>query len=158
RLIRIMQISIRKATIHDMAAVHQLVQELANYEKAPDEVITSPNSYQQDYQNNAFECIVAVNSSDKILGTCIFYETFSTWKGKMMWLEDFVVNDAQRGQGIGAKLFEYLIEESKRRKLVLMKWQIIDWNEPALNFYSKYNFIKEDNWFNGKIFFEPKDA
>lgn len=148
-----MPISIRKADIADMAAVHQLVREHAIYEKAEDQLLTTDEIYRHDFKRGLFECIVACNDENTVLGTCIFYQTYSTWKGKMMWLEDFVVTEKARGQGIGALLFEWLIAESKNRKASLLKWQIIDWNDPALNFYSKYNYIKEDNWLNGKIFF-----
>ena len=147
-----MQISIRKAQLDDMEAIHQLVYELAVYEKLPKEVTTSPQSYKEDFKNGWFESIIA-EFEGSIVGTCIFYQTFSTWKGKMIYLEDFVVNNEFRGKGIGAELFEHLIDLCKKRKVALLKWQIIDWNEPALNFYRKYNFIEEKEWLNGKIIF-----
>lgn len=147
-----MQISIRKAQIDDMEAIHNLVYELAEYEKLPNEVKTTPNSYEEDFKDGWFESIVA-EMNGNIVGTCIFYQTFSTWKGKMIYLEDFVVSQKYRGNGIGAQLFEHLIHLCKKRKVALLKWQIIDWNEPALNFYRKYNFIEEKEWLNGKIIF-----
>ena len=148
-----MQISIRKAVLEDMDAIHTLVKELAIYEKLPNEVKTTPESYKEDFENKFFESIVAVDNEGEIQGTCIFYYIFSTWKGKSIYLEDFVVSQTLRGHGIGAKLFEALIEICKERKVAQLKWQIIDWNEPALNFYKKYDFIEEKEWLNGKILF-----
>jgi len=148
-----MQISIRKARLEDMDTIHGLVKELAIYERLPNEVKTSPESYKADFQKNWFESIVAVSENNKIVGTCIFYQTFSTWKGKMIYLEDFVVNEQLRGKGIGVQLFDHLLNICKDREVALLKWQIIDWNEPALNFYRKYNFIEEKEWLNGKIIF-----
>jgi GNAT superfamily N-acetyltransferase len=76
---------------------------------------------------------------------------YSTWKGKMLYLEDLVVQEAYRGKGIGRRLFEAVLEEGRRRRCRLVKWQVLDWNEPAIAFYRTFGAVLETEWWNGKI-------
>lgn len=78
---------------------------------------------------------------------------WSTWKGKMLYLEDFVVKENVRGHGVGKLLFDALIAEAKRLDCVMMKWQVLDWNIPAIRFYEKYDTVFDKEWWNGKIYF-----
>jgi GNAT superfamily N-acetyltransferase len=87
------------------------------------------------------------------MGMVLYYLTYSTWKGKMMYLEDFVVKEKNRGKGIGKALYEAFIEEAKHQQCQLAKWQVLDWNEPAIQFYTQNNAILEKNWWNCKVFF-----
>ena len=80
-----------------------------------------------------------------------FYAAYSTWKGKMLYLEDFLITEEYRRQGIGQLLFDAFIEEGKKRGVFLLKWQVLDWNEPALKFYEKNKALIEKNWWNGKL-------
>ena len=145
-----MKIEIRKATTGDMSAVLNLVKALALYEKAPEEVRTTLEEYVEDFEEGIFDVIVAEQGSE-IVGIVLYFITFSTWKGRMMFLEDFVVKEDLRGQGIGKVLFEALIEEAKYLGCKLMKWQVLDWNEPAINFYNKYGASYESEWWNVRI-------
>ena len=97
----------------------------------------------------------------KIVGIIIYYMTYSTWKGKMLYLEDFVVNQQYRKLGIGQHLFDAFLKEAKDKGARLVKWQVLDWNEPALAFYKKNKAIIEKNWWNGCLLYtspSPRDA
>jgi GNAT superfamily N-acetyltransferase len=145
-----MKITLRKATKQDLNAVLDLVNELAIYEKAPQEVTVTLADYEADFDNKVFDIILAEQES-QIVGIAFYYMAYSTWKGKMLFLEDFVVKEKLRGQGIGKLLFKAFLEEAKNLGTSLVKWQVLDWNEPAINFYEKYNSTIEKEWYNGKI-------
>ena len=142
---------IRKAEAKDLAEIYQLVVELAIYEKEPEAVTATLEMYKEDFANQVFEAHVA-EIDNQIVGMMVYYLTYSTWKGKMLYLEDFVVQKAYRKHGIGQLLFDALIEEGKRKQVKLIKWQVLDWNEPALAFYEKIGATIERNWWNGKLF------
>ena len=147
-----MGITIRKVKPEDMEAIHALVKELAEYENGLHNVITTPETYLEDYQKKVFDAYVA-EEDDVIAGMALYYLAFSTWRGRMLYLEDFIVKESARGKGIGALLFDAFIEEAKRQKVALVKWQVLRWNEPALNFYKKYETVLDDEWVDGKIYF-----
>lgn len=147
-----MKIGVREARKEDLPGILDLVKELALYEKAPQEVTADLHTYQTAFKEGIFEAIVAEEDGE-ILGTCIFYMTFSTWKGKMLYLEDFVVRQSARRKGIGKLLFEKYLEMAREKECALVKWQVLDWNEPALSFYKKYDAIIEKEWWNAKIIF-----
>jgi GNAT superfamily N-acetyltransferase len=83
-----------------------------------------------------------------VAGMALYYVRYSTWKGQRMYLEDLIVSEDMRGNKIGSLLFEALIEEAKAKKFVGINWQALDWNEPALNFYRKYNASFDPEWIN----------
>src|SRR5690554_1298858 len=116
---------IRKATLADMSTIHQLVVELAEYEKARDKVITTPESFAEDFTNGVFDAFVA-DDGGSVVGVALYYVAFSTWKGRMLYLDDFVVTDDLRGSGIGKQLFEAFMEEARRQKVSMVKWQVLD--------------------------------
>ena len=147
-----MEINIRRAQENDIPQIFNLVKELAEYEKAGDQVWTNVDIYYQDFNSGHFKSIVA-DQKDKILGTCIYYPAYSTWKGKMMYLEDFVILPEYRRMGIGQRLFDYFIEVSKADGCKLIKWEVLDWNEPAIKFYEKNNAKIKKNWWDGLIYF-----
>lgn len=153
-----MQITIRKATSKDLDDLLQLVRELAHFEKAPDEVWATLEDYERGFTNNDFESIVATDTDGTVLGTVIFYLTWSTWKGRMLYLEDFIVKREARHQGIGAILFDAFLKRAKELECRLVKWQVLDWNEPAIRFYEKMGATIEKEWWNGKIIFERKST
>ena len=145
------KINIRLGELSDIEAIHKLVVELAVYEKEPDAVTVTSDSYRKHFNDGAFETIVA-EVDGKIVGMALFYPTFSTWKGKMMYLEDFVVSQSYRRLGIGEQLFQRFLSISKERGCILTKWEVLDWNTPAVQFYEKIGATIEKNWWDGKLY------
>jgi len=131
--------------------VHELVRELAIYEKAEEEFTASLQDYYRDFEKGVFHILVA-EESEQVIGMALYYLAYSTWKGKMLYLEDFVVQEAQRRRGVGQMLFDALAEEAKQMGCRLLKWQVLDWNSPAIAFYEKQSATIEQGWWNGKIF------
>lgn len=149
------QIQIRKANEADMQAIYDLVHELAVYERAPEAHTATIEDYIRDFRKGVFEAHVAediTNDGNRIVGMIFYYMAYSTWKGKMLYLEDFVVTKDYRQYGVGQKLFETFLEIARQKECRLVKWQVLDWNEPAIQFYRKNKAIIEDDWYNGKIF------
>lgn len=144
-------IKIRPATESDLPAIHGLMYELAVYEKSPESVEASVEEYLEDFRNGRFESHVA-EMDGRIIGMTLFYMAYSSWRGKMLYLDDFVVTEASRRYGTGQLLFNAFLEEGRRRGCRLVKWQVLDWNEPAISFYRKNEAIIETEWWNGKIF------
>lgn len=142
---------VRKAALEDMSGILDLVQELAVYEQAPEAVITTVADYEKNFLEGIFDALVAEGPDGTVLGTTIYYVCWSTWKGRMLYLEDFVVKESARGTGIGKQLFDALAQEAISLDCSLMKWQVLDWNEPAINFYKKYNVEIEKGWWNVKL-------
>lgn len=149
------EIRIRLAEKKDIPAIHNLVRALAIYEKAEAEFIASVAEYEQDFTDGVYQAIVA-EVNGEVVGMALYYLTYSTWKGKMMYLEDFVVYEAYRRYGIGQQLFDKFLEVAKAAGCRLVKWQVLDWNEPAVKFYKKNKATIEKEWWNGKIFFEER--
>ena len=148
-----MSIQIRKAQAKDIKAVRDLVHELAVYENEPDALKADLNHYHEQFKAGLFNCIVA-ELNGEIVGMTIYYLRFSTWRGKMMHLEDFYVQDKHRRKGIGEKLFEAFIEDSKSQECKMVIWQVLEWNDLAIGFYDKYNAIYDKEWWNCKLFFD----
>ena len=143
---------IRKASLEDLKDIYSLVLELAEYEKEPEAVTATLKDYQQNFREKVFDAIVA-EADGVVIGTCVYYLTWSTWKGRMMYLEDFVIREAHRRKGVGQLLFDEFLEISKKENAVMVKWQVLDWNEPAIKFYEKNEAIFDKGWWNVKIFF-----
>lgn len=89
----------------------------------------------------------------KVEGFALYYIRYSTWKGQCLYLEDFLVTEKLRGKGAGKLLFERIIEEAKEKGFKRMVWQVLEWNEPAINFYKKYNATLDPEWVNGILDF-----
>jgi len=148
---------IRKANEDDIPGIFALVKELAEYEKAPDAVITSEKVYLEDFRAGCFDAHVAEIHAEMV-GVALYYPAYSTWKGKMLYLEDFVVKSEHRRDGIGQLLFEAFLVEARQRDCTLVKWQVLDWNEPAVRFYEKNEALIEREWWNGKLFLKDSGA
>ncbi|MDL2265888.1 GNAT family N-acetyltransferase [Parabacteroides sp. OttesenSCG-928-G07] len=148
------EISIRRAKPSDCPRLLELIKGLALYEKAPEEVTVTLEHFEESGfgQQSVWWAFVA-EIEDNVCGFALYYIRYSTWKGQRMYLEDIYIEPEMRGHGIGAMLFEQLIEEGKKRKLHGMVWQALEWNEPALNFYKKYNAKFDNEWVNCSIDF-----
>lgn len=151
-----MNIQIRPATIDDLPAIHALVHELAVYENAPEQHTATIEEYKRDFEAGIFESHIAVDTDntegEAIVGMIFYYMAYSTWRGRMLYLEDFVVTENYRKYGVGQQLFETFLEVARQKDCFLTKWQVLDWNTPAVNFYEKNKAIIEKEWWNGKIF------
>ncbi len=149
-----MQTVIRRAVKEDCPRRMELIQGLADYEKMPDEVTVALSHFEE---SGFGECPVwwgfVAEVDGVVYGFALYYIRYSTWKGQRLWLEDLYVEPHMRGKKIGAQLFERLIEEAKEKGYSGMNWQALDWNEPALNFYRKYNAGFDPDWINCSINF-----
>ncbi len=145
-----MEINIRRAVKEDGYSIMELIKELALYEKAPEEVTIKYDHFIESGfgENPVWWAFVAETAEKKVIGFALYYIRFSTWKGQRLYLEDIVVNEKYRGQSVGSLLLDRLIEEAKEKKFSGMMWQVLDWNEPAINFYKKYNAKMDGAWIN----------
>lgn len=151
-------VRIRPATAADCPALHALVCELADYERAPDEVHTTAESFARDGfgPTPAFRAFIAETTATdstpgNVLGMALFYERFSTWKGRSMYLEDFYVRPSERGRGIGKALFAAVAAETVAAGCVALQWQVLDWNTPAIGFYEALGANWSTEWWNGRL-------
>ena len=152
-----MEIKIRKAVRKDCARMMELIQELATYEKAPDEVTVSLSHFEESgFSPKPVWWAFVAEVSGVVVGMALYYVRYSTWKGQRMYLEDLLVTEEMRGKKIGSLLFDALIQEAKDKKFIGMNWQVLDWNEPAINFYKKYNASLDPEWLNCAISFNQK--
>ena len=171
-----MSIIVRRAVKDDCGQMMRLIHELAVYEKEPEAVTVTFDHFVQsgfgekpiwwafvaEANPDSISASVSVSPSPQgegwgeatIVGFALYYIRYSTWKGQRLYLEDFLVSEKMRGNGIGKLLFERLIEECKEKKYSGMAWQVLDWNEPAINFYKKYDGVDiSSGWLNCMINF-----
>ncbi|KAA3650777.1 MAG: GNAT family N-acetyltransferase [Bacteroidetes bacterium] len=147
-----MSFLIRKGRKEDCQAVLELIKELAIFERAEKEMVLSLEELQEDGfgKHPIYEMFVA-ELHDKVLGVALYYEKYSTWKGRCIYLEDLIVTEKHRGIGAGKALFEAVIQEAKQRNSGRMEWQVLDWNQSAIDFYKKYEAELDGEWINGKF-------
>ncbi len=149
-----MEIIIRKALRTDCGRMMELIQELAVYEKAPDEVTVTLEHFEESgFGANPVWWAFVAEVQGVVIGMALYYVRYSTWKGQRMYLEDILVTEDMRGQKIGSLLFDALIVEAKEKGFNGMNWQVLDWNEPAIHFYKKYNANFDPEWVNCSIVF-----
>lgn len=145
-------INIRQSKREDCKRLLELIYELAVYEKAPNEVTVTLDHFEASgFGENPVWWGFVAEEEGLILGFTLYYIRYSTWKGQRMYLEDFLVTESARGKGVGKLLFDRLIEEAKAKKFNAIVWQVLEWNEPAINFYKKYNASFDGEWFNCSI-------
>lgn len=143
---------IRKGEERDVPAMLALIKELALYEKAPQEVINTINQMREDgFTGQPAYLSLVAEVDGNIVGTAIFYHAYSTWKGKYIYLDDIVITEKFRGKGIGKQLFDAVGAFAKLCHANLLRWHVLEWNEPALNFYRKYGASLDPEWVTGKL-------
>lgn len=142
--------NIRTGTKADLPRVLELIKELALYEKAPHEVTNTLELMEHDGfgSNPVYGFFVAENEHNQIVGLSLYYWRYSTWKGKRLYLEDLIVTERERGTGIGKLLFDRTLQQVLDENCTGMMWQVLDWNEPAINFYKKYGSKLDGEWVN----------
>ena len=147
-----MKITIREGVKEDLPSVLELIKELADFENARDQVTITLEDLEKDgFEENPWYWFLVAEKDNEIVGLSFYWIRYSTWKGKFLFLEDFVIKEEYKRQGIGSKLFEETIKICKKFNLNGMTWQVLDWNTPAINFYKKYNADISKNWLNGKL-------
>ncbi|MBC7426940.1 MAG: GNAT family N-acetyltransferase [Bacteroidia bacterium] len=141
--------NIRKGEKKDMKAVLDLIQELAAFEKEPNAVEVSASDLERDGFGNypLFHTFVA-EVDEQIVGIALYYYRYSTWKGKTVYLEDLLVTENFRKQGVGSGLLNMVLEHAKSINCQRVSWQVLDWNESAINFYKKFNATFDSEWLN----------
>lgn len=144
---------IRPAKKGDENAIMALIHALADFEKAPEQVVNTPEDLSRHlFEEHICEALV-VEIDSKIIGFALYYTNYSTWKGKCLYLEDFYVLPEYRGTGIGSLLFDAVVEIAKESGVKRMDWQVLEWNESAISFYKKKNAVLDTEWVNGRLFF-----
>jgi GNAT superfamily N-acetyltransferase len=148
-----MNYQIRAAQKGDENAIMALIQALANYERAPEQVVNTSEKLGIDlFEDKICHAFVAEVSSS-IVGFALYFTNYSTWKGRCLYLEDLYVLDAYRELGIGSALFDQVVTIAKEQGVKRMDWQVLDWNQPALRFYEKKKATLDPTWVNGRLFF-----
>ncbi|QHS60683.1 GNAT family N-acetyltransferase [Chitinophaga agri] len=152
------KITIRDVRKEDCPRIMELIMELAAYEKAPEAVTVTLEEFTDAGFGphpvwKAFAAVSTDNGQETIVGFALYYVRYSTWKGCRLYLEDLVVTESFRGKRIGHMLFERLFEEVRAKNFKGMNWQVLEWNEPAINFYKKHNASFDPEWWNAAIDF-----
>ena len=144
---------IREAKPGDESGIFKLIQALAAYEKAPSEVVNTASDLGIHlFVENICEALVA-ETDGKIVGFALWYTSYSTWKGKCLYLEDFFVLPEFRSLKLGSQLFDRVVEIARSKQVKRMDWQVLEWNQLALDFYSRKNAVLDGEWINGRLFF-----
>ena len=141
---------VRLAEEKDLPSIFKLINELAMYEKAPEEVTLTLAQLIEDYRQELFIAFVA-EQNYMIHGMALIYPIYSTWKGISYYLEDIIVNEQFRRQGIGGLLFDEVVKYAKQKNAARLRWQVLDWNTPGIRFYEKYDAIFEKEWLSYKL-------
>lgn len=149
-------IKIQKLAQEHLPACYTLIEELAIYEKAPNEVTLTLKQFQQDFVDKRYDAWVAIKNDD-LVGMALYFYAYSTWKGKTMHLEDLIVKQSERRQGIGHLLVDQLIGTAQTEGVHRLTWQVLDWNESAIEFYKKYPATFDGEWINVKLTKEALD-
>jgi GNAT superfamily N-acetyltransferase len=147
-----MEVIIRPGCQQDISAVYALIKELAEYERAPDEVTNTVEDMIADgFGDHPCYSLLVAEVNGEIAGMAIYFVKYSTWKGKGIYLDDIIVTGKYRRRGIGTRLFKEVIRQAARMNARTLHWQVLDWNTPAIEFYKKYSCSIEDNWLDCKL-------
>jgi GNAT superfamily N-acetyltransferase len=143
------KINIREGRKEDLPQVLELIKELAEFERAPHEVTNTLERLQEDgFGPHPVYGFFVAESADRIIGLSLYYWRYSTWKGKRLYLEDIIVTESQRGKGAGKLLFDRTMQKALEEKCTGLMWQVLEWNEPAIDFYKKYGSKLDGEWVN----------
>ena len=142
-------IQIRRAVREDCPRLMELIHELAEFERSPREVTVTTRHFEDSgFGPHPVWWAFVVTVGEKVEGFALYYIRYSTWKGQRLYLEDLIVTERMRGKGLGKMLFDRLLQETKERGFTGMVWQVLDWNEPAIEFYKKYGTRFDAGWIN----------
>ena len=141
-------LKIKKATIEDSEIIYNFICQLAEYEKLTDDVTTTPDSLGKTLfgPNSNVETLIGYVDKKPVAFALYFYN-FSTFKGKRgLYLEDIFVIPEMRGNGVGKELLKRLAQIAKENNCARFEWSVLDWNEPAINFYKSLGAKPMDEW------------
>lgn len=141
-----MKITYRKATENDFSQVLELIKELAVFEKAGEKVTNTVEKMREE--QNLFECFVAETKSKEIIGIALCFYAYSTWVGNYLFLEDLIVKKQYRGNKIGGQLINKVFQLAQEKNVERVRWQVLDWNTNAIEFYKKINATIDKEWYN----------
>jgi GNAT superfamily N-acetyltransferase len=145
-------LQIRPATAKDVSAIHSLIFELAVFEKAPEQFVNTQEQLLEDGFGPFPKYICFVAEQDQVvLGMSFCYVRYSTWKGSVLYLEDLIVSESQRRKGIGKALFEYTCAYALENNYSRVQWQVLDWNQSAIDFYKHFNATFDPEWLNAWV-------
>ncbi len=151
--------NIRIGKKNDLPRVLELINELAEYENMPEQVTLSLQMLEEDgFGPEPVYGFFVAEANGLIVGMALYYYRYSTWKGKTLFLEDIIVTLQERGKGIGTALFEAVIKKAHEANCQRMSWQVLDWNEPAIKFYRKYEAFLDDAWVNCDLYKDQIDG
>ena len=145
-------INLRIATKQDCPRLMELINELALFERAPEEVTVTLAEFEEAGfgAKPVWKAFVA-EADGLIIGMALYYIRYSTWKGRRLYLEDLIVTESWRGKGAGKLLFNRILQEAHELGFNGMMWQVLDWNEPAITFYNKYQAALDAGWLNASL-------
>ncbi len=145
-------LQIRPANIQDVSAIHRLIFELAVFEKAPEQFVLTQEKLLEDGfgASPKYICFVA-ELENSIVGMSFCYIRYSTWKGPVLYLEDLIVSEPYRRKGIGKELFQYTCDYALANNYTRLQWQVLDWNQSAIDFYKCFNASFDPEWLNAWV-------
>ena len=147
-----MDVTVRNGIKEDLPFVLTLIRELAVYENAPKEVTVTLAELEKDgFESCPFYNFYVAEADNEIIGLAFFYFKYSTWKGKAIYLEDLIVTEKYRRFGVGKMLFDKVVQYCKENKAKRLEWQVLNWNQPAIDFYKKLDAVLDDEWINGEL-------
>ncbi len=145
---------IRQIEETDIEPVMDLIKKLAKFEGFSSSIENTPKKLLEDIFTNHYCDAIVAEKNNLILGFALYYTSYSTWNGPCLYLEDLFVISEYRSQGVGSKLFDNLVLKAQKEGFSRMDWQIIDWNNVAIDFYKYKGAVIDGDWLNGRIFFE----
>jgi GNAT superfamily N-acetyltransferase len=131
----------------DVRQIFQLIKEMSLYEKRERELnITQKDLLKDGFGKKKLFDVIVAQAGKEIIGFAVYYTTYSTWKGKCLFLHELFVNEKYRKKGAGSKLFDKIIKIGKKEKVGRIEWRVLNWNTPAIEFYKKYNVKMDSEW------------
>jgi len=145
---------VRKAVRGDEVAIMGLIHGLAEYENSLHSVDNTAEKLAADLFDHRYCEAFVAEFQNEIVGFALFYTSYSTWKGPCIYLEDLFVSERSRAGGVGSALFQAVVDVAKERKCSRMDWQVLDWNQLAIDFYANRGAVMDGDWLNGRLFFD----
>ena len=155
-----MNITIRRAEVKDVPAMLLLIKELAAFERAPEAVWNTEAAMIKDgfgAEPAFMSCVAEIDETKEMVGLSLYHWAYSTWKGRYMYLDDLYIKEKMRGKGLGRRLMDTFLSEAQKHGATMVKWQVLHWNEPAIEMYKKYNAVFDNEWIDCKIFYTKAD-